>query len=92
MGSTARALVLARGAGSRMTAADAAAVLTEAQRKAADAGLKAMMPIGDRVFLDYVIESLADAGYDDVGLVIGPEHHELRRSRARALDARHFDR
>lgn len=73
-----RALVLARGAGSRMKAADDEAALSEAQRRAADAGLKAMMPIGGRSFLDYVLSSLADAGCRDVGVVIGPEHDEIR--------------
>jgi dTDP-glucose pyrophosphorylase len=41
------------------------------------------MPVGGdptaRPFLDYVIASLADAGYDEVGLVIGPEHDGIRR-------------
>ena len=71
--------MLARGAGSRMRLADDSAVLTDAQRRAADAGLKTMMPLGGRSFLDYVLSSLADAGYRDVGLVIGPEHDEIRR-------------
>jgi glucose-1-phosphate thymidylyltransferase len=76
---TAKAIVLARGAGSRMRAADAAAALTDEQRRAADAGLKVMMPIGGRSFLDYVLSALADAGFRDVGLVIGPEQEEIRR-------------
>jgi len=75
----AKALILARGVGSRMRARDEAAGLSEAQRRAADAGLKAMMPVGGHSFLDYVLSSLADAGCQDVALVIGPEHHEIRR-------------
>jgi dTDP-glucose pyrophosphorylase len=74
-----KCLVLARGVGRRMKAADEAAGLSEAQRRVADAGLKAMMPVGGRSFLDYVLSSLADAGYRDVGLVIGPDHHHIRR-------------
>src|SRR6266852_4853278 len=74
-----KALVLARGQGSRMKAADEAAGLNDAQRRVADSGLKAMMPVGRRSFLDYVLSSLADAGYREVGLVIGPDHHDLRR-------------
>ena len=58
------------------------------QAQAAAAGLKAMMPIGvpggsatpaaGRPFLDYLLSTLADAGCDEVGLVIGPEHDAVR--------------
>lgn len=74
---TVKALILARGAGTRMRRADPAAILDPAQRRAADAGLKGMIPIG-RPFLDYVISALADAGITDVCLVIGPEHQRVR--------------
>ena len=47
------------------------------QAAAADAGVKAMMPFG-RPFLDFVLHSLADAGVTDVGLVLGPEHDQVR--------------
>lgn len=47
------------------------------QARVADSGLKAMIPVG-RPFLDYVISGLADAGYHEVCLVIGPEHHSVR--------------
>lgn len=43
------------------------------QSRAADAGVKAMISVG-RPFLDHVISALADAGFTDVCLVIGPEH------------------
>jgi dTDP-glucose pyrophosphorylase len=69
---TDRALVLARGLGSRMRADDPGARLTIAQQRAAEAGLKALMPIDGRPFLDYVLGSLADAGLRSVGLVVGP--------------------
>jgi glucose-1-phosphate thymidylyltransferase len=62
-----------------MKQGDAGAGLPDAQRRAADAGLKAMMPVGGRLFLDFVLSALADAGYDDVALVIGPAHSEIRR-------------
>lgn len=52
------------------------AVLTEAQQAAADAGLKGLMPY-DYLFLDYVIAALAQAGIDDVCLVVGPGNREL---------------
>jgi len=57
-----------------MRRGDGDAALTAAQRRAADAGLKALMPIGDRPFLDYVLSSLADAGVTRVGLVVAPDH------------------
>ena len=43
----------------------------------ADRGEKGMIPVG-RPFLDYVLSGLADAGLDQVCLVIGPEHHTIR--------------
>jgi glucose-1-phosphate thymidylyltransferase len=60
-----------------MRSADASAQLDESQTRAADAGVKGMIPIG-RPFLDYVISGLADAGITDVCLVIGPEHQRIR--------------
>ena len=68
-----KALVLARGRGSRMRAGDPAAVLTGDQQAAAKAGWKALMPIAGRPFLDYLLSALADAGCVDVALVIGPD-------------------
>ena len=47
------------------------------QANAADAGVKSMIRI-DRPFLDYVLSALADAGFTDVCLVIGPEHAVVR--------------
>jgi glucose-1-phosphate thymidylyltransferase len=80
-----KAVVLARGLATRMRQAEPGAQLAGAQAAAAAAGLKAMMPVGGDPaspagppFLDYVISSLADAGYDEVGLVIGPEHDAIR--------------
>lgn len=74
---TRKAVILARGLGSRMRSADASAGLSDAQARAADQGLKGMIPI-DRPFLDYVISGLADAGLSEVCLVIGPEHGAVR--------------
>ena len=53
--------------------------LDDAQRAAADSGIKGMVPIG-RPFLDYVISALADAGITEVCLVIGTggEHRRVR--------------
>ncbi len=74
---TTRAVVLARGLGSRMRAPDAGATLDEAQRRAADAGIKMMIPVHGRPFLDYVLGALADAGLTEAGLVVAPEHEAI---------------
>ena len=68
-----KAVVMARGLGTRMRKADVAAPLDRHQAEIANAGVKAMIPIG-RPFLDYVLSGLADAGYSDACVVIGPEH------------------
>jgi dTDP-glucose pyrophosphorylase len=79
-----KAVILARGLATRMRQAPAHADVLPEQARAADAGLKAMIPVGStatsaaRPFLDYVLSALADAGYKDVGLVIGPEHGAIR--------------
>ena len=78
MSRTNRALVLARGLGSRMRTDDPGAQLTVEQQRAAAAGLKALMPIGGRPFLDYVLDRLAGAGLTSVGLVVGPGADPVR--------------
>lgn len=60
-----------------MRAPEDGVTLDPEQALRADQGHKAMMPIG-RPFLDYVVAGLADAGYADVCLVIGPEHELVR--------------
>ncbi len=72
-----KAVILARGLGTRMRKEDEAAEVDEHQAQIADTGVKALIPI-DRPFLDYVLSVLANAGYREVCLVIGPEHHQLR--------------
>lgn len=61
-----------------MRAADSDAALTPEQQLAADAGLKSMMPIHGRPFLDFVLSGLADAGITDVALVVAPDHDIVR--------------
>ena len=72
-----KAVILARGLGTRMRKEDESAEMSEQQSEVANTGLKAMIPI-DRPFLDYVLHDLADAGYKKVCLVIGPEHDNVR--------------
>ncbi len=74
---TSKAVILARGLGTRMRREDAGAQLDAAQSRVADGGVKAMIPIG-RPFLDHAMSALADAGITDVCLVIGPEHEAIR--------------
>ncbi len=75
---TTRAVVLARGLGTRMRQDAPGAQLDAAQAAAADVGLKAFIPIG-RPFLDYILSALADAGLTRICIVIGPEHDVVRR-------------
>jgi len=75
-----KAVVLARGLGTRMRRESDPAALTPEQAAAARTGAKAMMPIAGagRPFLDYVLSALADAGWTDVCLVVPPEHDAIR--------------
>lgn len=75
---TTKAVILARGLGTRMRAPDSSAALDTHAAAVADSGLKAMIPVG-RPFLDYVLSELADAGFTDVCPVIGPEHGAVRQ-------------
>ena len=75
---TTRAIVLARGLGTRMRTGDGSAALSEAQQRAADAGAKAMMPIGDRPFLDYLLSAVADGGIREAAIIVAPDHQALR--------------
>jgi dTDP-glucose pyrophosphorylase len=82
-----KAVLLARGLGSRMKQDADAAALSEGQARAAAAGAKGMMPIGPtspgggaamRPFLDYVLSALADAGCTSVCFVVAPDHAAIR--------------
>jgi glucose-1-phosphate thymidylyltransferase len=70
-----------------MRKADSGVELGGRQAAAADAGLKAMIPI-DRPFLDYVMSELADAGFERVCVVIGPEHDAVREHYVRVAPPR----
>jgi dTDP-glucose pyrophosphorylase len=72
-----KAVILARGLGTRMRKEDTSAVLNQDQSAVAGAGIKAMIPLA-KPFLDYVLSGLADAGFTQVCLVIGPEHQLVR--------------
>ena len=72
-----KAVIMARGLGTRMRKSDASAILDGKQIEIASMGIKAMVPVG-RPFLDYVLSELANAGFYDVCLVVGPEHELIR--------------
>lgn len=75
-----KAVVLAAGMGTRMQKAADDERLAPHQRKAAQQGHKALMPLdSQRFFLDHVLTALADAGYRRVCLVISPLHPAIRR-------------
>ncbi|MGH7603092.1 MAG: sodium:solute symporter family transporter, partial [Gemmatimonadaceae bacterium] len=82
-----KAVVLAAGRGTRMQAANKDIALTPEQIAAADAGIKALMPMNvetsdttalSRTFLDYSLSGLADAGFTDVCIVIAPGDRAIR--------------
>jgi glucose-1-phosphate thymidylyltransferase len=60
-----------------MRKAHSGVTLGPEQEARAGEGQKGMIPVG-RPFLDHVLSGLADAGYQRVCLVIGPEHHAVR--------------
>lgn len=81
-----KAVILARGLGTRMQRADGAAMLTAAQSAAADEGLKAMMPMHKgRPFLHYVLSALADGGVQEACMVVGPDMQDVQRHFLREL-------
>jgi glucose-1-phosphate thymidylyltransferase len=83
-----KAVVLAAGRGTRMRQPAPADGLTPQQAAMADAGLKAMMPFGGRPFLDYLLRAIADAGCDEVCLVVAPGHAIVRDYYTRARPPR----
>lgn len=83
-----KAVVLAAGLGTRMRRPDAVARLEAGQAAAADRGAKAMVPVGGRPFLDFVLSGLADAGVDEVCLVVGPQSQDVRAHYAASPPAR----
>jgi glucose-1-phosphate thymidylyltransferase len=75
-----KAIILARGLGTRMRRSDAGATLTAEQAAAADEGGKAMMPVASgRPFIHYVLSALADAGIQEMCLVVAPDASDVQR-------------
>jgi dTDP-glucose pyrophosphorylase len=82
-----RAVILARGLGTRMRSDAQSARLDTSQSAVADSGMKAMIPFG-RPFLDFILSGLADAEYLSACIVIGPEHSVVQEYYARIKQAR----
>jgi dTDP-glucose pyrophosphorylase len=72
-----KAVILARGLGKRMRAAGPPTQLAPGQALRVNTGMKAMISVG-RPFLDFVLSALADAGFTEACLVVGPEHTAIR--------------
>ena len=71
---TQKAVILAGGLGRRMRRADAgAAILSEEAKSRAEQGLKGLIPLRGRPFLDYVVGGLLEAGVEKVCLVVPPD-------------------
>ncbi|MFI5229646.1 MAG: sugar phosphate nucleotidyltransferase [Gemmatimonadales bacterium] len=80
-----KAIVLAAGRGTRMRAPGGGAIDPD-QAAAADAGAKALIPVGtSRPFLDYALSALADAGISDVCLVVAAADDAMRARYTREL-------
>jgi dTDP-glucose pyrophosphorylase len=85
-----KAVILARGLGTRMRAADDRAALGADEARVADTGVKSLVPLEGRPFLDYILSSLADAGCTEICLVIGPEHDAIRERYTTVVPPRRF--
>ena len=74
-----KAVILARGLGTRMRADAGAANLSEDQLRVASQGIKTLMPVvGAKTMLELIVENLYEAGVSEICLVIGPEHNAIR--------------
>lgn len=72
-----KAVILAAGRGTRMSAENDGAELSTEQEAAAASGVKGMIPVG-RPFLDYVLSAVADAGFTDVCIVVASDNDTIR--------------
>lgn len=72
-----KAVILARGLGTRMQREQTGLQLDAASATAAGEGAKAMIPVAGRPFLDYSLQELIDAGFEQVCLVVAPGRSRL---------------
>jgi dTDP-glucose pyrophosphorylase len=74
-----KAVILARGLGTRMRLKSNKANLNSDQAKIAELGLKALIPISEnRTFLDFILDNLKKANFLEICLVIGQEQEALK--------------
>ncbi|MFO8008031.1 MAG: nucleotidyltransferase family protein [Candidatus Brocadiia bacterium] len=78
-----KAVVLARGLGTRMQKAEPGVNLSEREAELAGRGLKALIPLNGRPFLDYLVDSLLGAGLSHICLVVAPEAELMRQNAER---------
>jgi glucose-1-phosphate thymidylyltransferase len=79
---TEKAVILARGLGTRMQR-DADVELDQEHLRAARRGHKVLMPLHGRPFLDYVVDSLLRAGLRHVCFVVAPDADVMREQAER---------
>ena len=74
-----KAVILARGLGTRMKAQNGNETLNPEQAKIANLGIKTLMPIANgKTLLDFIFENLHSSGFTEICLVIGEEHQNIR--------------
>lgn len=73
-----KAVVLAAGRGTRMRAPAPAVRLEDAQQRMADLGLKPLLPFHGHAYIEYVLSAIADAGFREACLVVGPGEDPIR--------------
>lgn len=73
-----RLVILAAGGGTRMRREREGVRLSPDQREMADRGLKPLIPFGGEPFLSYSLTEIANAGYREVCLVVGPGEDPIR--------------
>lgn len=74
---TERAIILARGLGTRMQKRVEGVPLDDETNKLADEGVKGMIPIG-RPFLDHALQAMLDGGVRQFCLIVPPEASSIR--------------
>ena len=74
-----KAVILARGLGTRMRHTVRGVTLDAKTHALAEHGKKMMIPVGGAPFLDYSLQNVIHAGFTQICLVIGPRSTRLRR-------------
>jgi dTDP-glucose pyrophosphorylase len=84
---TRKAVILARGLGTRMQRESDGVDLGSGRAEIANRGLKALMPLNGRPFLDYVVDSLVRAELRSICFVVAPDADDMRRHAERIARA-----